>query len=72
MAFRNIEKGATVRPKQPFVGREDHKIRIETLHVGRQYASAVRGVDKECSAPPPECRADLVDVDQSAVRPVHR
>ena len=72
MAFRYIEKGAAVRPQQPFVGREDHKVRVETLHVGRQYASAVRRVDKEGRAPLPERRTDLVDIDQPAVRPVHR
>ena len=30
MALGDVEEGAAVGPEQPFVGREDHKIRIET------------------------------------------
>ena len=41
MAFGDVEEGAAVRPKHPFIGREHHEIRIETLHVHRQHADAL-------------------------------
>ena len=72
MAFCNIEKGAAVWAEQPFVGREDQEIRVETLHVGRKDAGAVRRVDQESRTPLSQRRANLVDIDQPAVRPVHR
>ena len=72
MAFRNIEKSAAVWAEQPFVGREDHKIRIEARHIHRQHAGALRRVHQKCTASLPERRADFFDIDQPAIRPVHR
>ena len=72
VSFGDVEKGAAVWSEQPFVGREDHEIRIETLHVHRQHAGALRRVDQESRAPLPKCCTDLVDIDQPAIRPVHR
>lgn len=57
---------------EPLVGRENHEIRIETSHIHGQHAGAVRCVDQEGRSPLPECCADFLDVDQPAVRPVHR
>jgi hypothetical protein len=52
MTFRDVEKGAAVGAEQPFVGREDHEIRIETFGVERQHAGALRRVDEEEGALP--------------------
>ena len=72
MALGDVDEGSAVRPEQPFVGREDHEIRVETPHVHRQHAGALRGIDEEACSLPPQRDADLLDVDQPAVRPVHR
>src|SRR6267142_1486605 len=72
MAPGDVEKGPAVGPEQPLVGRENHKIRIETPYVHCQHASAVRRVNQEGRSPLPQRRADFFDVDQPAVRPVHR
>src|SRR5205814_2956713 len=72
MAPGDVEKGPAVGPEQPLVGRKNHKVRIETPHVHRQHTSAVRRVDQEAGSPLPQRRADFLDVDQPAIRPVHR
>ena len=72
MALGDVEKRPAVRPQQPLVSRKKHKIRIETLHIHCQHAGAVRGVDKKSRCSLPERRAHFFDVDQPAVRPVHR
>ena len=72
MAFGDIEKGAAVGSDQPFVGREQHEIRIEAFDVHRQHAGALGRVDQEEGAMLPQRRGDLFEVDQPAVRPVHR
>ena len=72
MAFGDIKKGPAVGAEQPFVGREDHKVRIEARHVHRQHADAVGGVDEKEGALPPQRRRHFFQIDQPAVRPVHR
>ena len=65
-------KGPAIGAEQPFVGREHHEIRIETLDVHRQHADAVRGIDEEDGALPPQRAASASRSMQPAVRPVHR
>src|SRR6476619_3140000 len=72
MAFSDIEKGAAIGTEQPFVGRKGHEIRIEARHVERQYAGALRRVDQEARAVPPQRVAHPVEIDHAAVRPVYR
>ncbi len=47
MALGHIHKGATVGTEHPFVGREDHEVRIEPLHIEIKHADVVRGVDQK-------------------------
>ena len=50
MALGDIDEGAPIGTEHPFVGREDQEIRIERLHVGRDDADAVRGIDQQRGA----------------------
>ena len=72
MTLGDIEEGAAIGPDQSFVGREDHKIRIEAFDVHRQHAGTLRRVDQEDGALAAERGGDRLDVDQPAIRPVHR
>ena len=72
MAFGNVEKGPAVGAEQPFVGREDHEVRIELPDVERQHARALRRVDQKQRAVAAQRRRYLFKVDQPAVGPVHR
>ena len=47
MAFGDVEKGAAVGADQPFVGREQHEIRIKAFYVHPEHADALRRVDQE-------------------------
>src|SRR6267378_7243813 len=67
MAPGDVEKGSAVGAEQPFVGREDHKIRIETPDIHRQHASALRRVDQEDGSLPPQRSTHSFEVDQPAV-----
>src|SRR5260370_28713215 len=71
MALGNVEKGSAVGPEQPLVGRENHKIRVEALHVYRQYTDALRGVDKEGRSLLPKRCAHFFEVDDAAFGPLH-
>src|SRR5258708_31655929 len=59
MALGDVEKSSAVGTKQPFVGRENHKIRVEMPNVHRQHAGALRCVDQKDSALPPQRRSHL-------------
>ena len=72
MAFGTVQEGAAVGPEQPFVGREDHKIRVEMLYIHRQHAGALRRVDQEGGVLFSQRCPDFLDVDQPTVRPMHR
>src|SRR3984893_3075957 len=72
MAPGDVEKGPAIGPEQPFVGWKNHEIRIETAYVHREHSGAVRRVDQEAGSALPQRQAYFFDVDQPAVRPVHR
>src|SRR5260370_22121385 len=57
MTLGNVEKGSAVGPEQPLVGRENHKIRIETPDGPRQPTGAVRRVATKSRSPLPDPRA---------------
>src|SRR5258708_40281646 len=59
MALGNIDKSPAVGPEQPFVGREDYKIRVEARKVHRQHTGALRRVDQEGGSPSARRRRGL-------------
>src|SRR5207237_3375835 len=58
MALRDIDEGAAIGPEQPFVGRKDHKIRIEARNVQFDHAAALCGIDEKDRALLPQYCAD--------------
>jgi hypothetical protein len=54
MAPGDIDEGAAIGAEQPFVGRKDHEVRVETRDVQCQHAAALRGIDEKDRALPPQ------------------
>jgi hypothetical protein len=61
-----------VGTENPFIGRKDQEIRIEPLHIHRQHPDVMRSVDQEHRVLLFQRSADLRDIDQPAIRPMHR
>src|SRR5882724_12952524 len=52
MTPSNVDESPAIGAEQPFVGWEDHKVRVEPFHVHVQHAGAMRRVDEKDSALP--------------------
>ena len=68
----DVKKRAAVGAEHPLVGRKHQEVGIERAHVERQHAGAMGGVDQERGTAGARRRRNLIEVDEAAVRPMHR